>query len=116
MSVKVGEQQKFFGLIELDTNGKVLYSRIERDGDRAEVAPYLTGRDFYKEVAPFRNVEEFQRHLDNFQRGRGQVMGFDFKCDYEDEVVPVRVLLARICESTNHHTTKSLLVHIKRAH
>ena len=108
-------RQKLFGLLELDAAGTVLYCTLEADGHGGGSAAGVAGHNFYSEVAPFRNVEEFHQRLDTFNRGSERAHSFIFNCDYEDGAVPVRVLLARIRERTNGEATKSLLVHIKKA-
>lgn len=115
MSSVILLQQKLFGLLELDTVGTVLYSRLEGDDKLDAPAVDVEGLNFFSDVAPFLNVEEFQQRLDAFNRGSEHAYSFVFNCDYEDGAVPVRVLLARICERTNGDHTKSLLVHIKKA-
>jgi len=117
MNSLILSQQKLFGLLELDAEGTVLYFKSEGDeGSSGDVAPDITGRNFFSDVAPFKNVEEFHHRLDIFQRGSEPANSFEFDCDYEDEVVPVRVLLARMRERSKPHTTKSMLVHIRKAH
>ncbi len=108
-------RQKLFGLLELDAAGTVLYSRLEGDHDLDSSAADVAGHNFYSEVAPFTNVEEFHQRLDTFNRSSEQAKSFAFNCDYEDGAVPVIVLLARIRQRTNGDPTKSLLVHIKKA-
>jgi hypothetical protein len=108
-------QQKLFGLLELDAAGTVLYSRLECDDNLGTPALELAGLNFFSEVVPFLNVEEFHQRLDTFNRGSEHANSFVFNCDYADGAVPVRVLLARIRERTNGDPTKSLLVHIKKA-
>ncbi|MBA2645439.1 MAG: hypothetical protein H0U81_01445 [Pyrinomonadaceae bacterium] len=112
MSGVILSQRKLFGLLELDAAGTVLYSVLDDslDGSLANVA----GHNFYSEVAPFINVEEFHQCLDTFNRGTEQALSFVFNCDYADGAVPVRVVLARIRERKNGDT-KSLLVHIRKA-
>ena len=105
---------KFFGLVELDPTGKVLYSRIECDGGAGASRPDVTGRNFYTEVAPFRNMGEFQHRLDSFNRSSQQADSIRFTCDYEDGPLGVKVLLARIRERSEHGVTKSILVHIRK--
>ena len=109
---------KFYGLLELDAAGTVLYSRVEPDGVAAQgtSAPDLTGHNFYTEVAPFRNVAELRGEIDRFSRGSQPAYSIDFTCDYEDGPVQARVLLARIRERSQADVTKSILVHIRRAH
>ena len=107
--------QKFFGLLELDASGQVLYSRIERDGRAEGPAVDITGRNFFSEVAPFKNVGEFQRCLDSFSKSSQQANSIHFTCQYEDGPQNVKVLLARIRERSEHDRTKALLVHIRKA-
>lgn len=108
--------RKLFGLVELDASGTVLYTRFDSDGAAPfGVAPDYTGLNFYTEVAPFRNVAEFKSLLEGFSRGSQPAHSADFTCDYEDGPVYVRVLLARIRERSQADTTKSLLIHIRRA-
>jgi hypothetical protein len=110
--------QKFYGLVELDAAGTVLYYRVEGDGGRAGLGPALdlTGLNFYTEVAPFRNVGDFRRMLDSFGSSKQPASSLDFVCDYEDGPLAVRVLLARIRERASADATKSILVHVRKAH
>lgn len=110
--------QKLFGLLELDAAGTVLYSRIEADDPDSGALTKttdMTGRNFYTEVAPFRNVGEFRKQLDSFSRSSQPASSIDFTCDYEDGPVSVRILLARIRERSQKDSTKSILVHIRKA-
>lgn len=115
MNASVIADQKFFGLLELGADGTVLYSQRERDGDRMFPATNITGRNFYSEVAPFRNVAEFQECLDSFIQSSRQADSILFTCQYEDGPVRVKVLLARIRERSRDDVTKSILVHIRKA-
>lgn len=109
---------KFYGLVEIGPDGTVLYSRLEGDGGRAAGSGPLdlTGRNFFSEVAPFKNVADFRRLLDGFGRGTQPALSADFVCDYDDGPLAVRVLFARIRERTELDVTKSILVHIRKAH
>jgi hypothetical protein len=115
MSCSILAPQKLFGLLELDAAGTVLYSRLEGDNKLGSPAVDVAGLNFFSEVAPFLNVEEFHQRLDSFNRSSEHANSFLFNCDYEDGAVPVRVLLARISSRSNDERTKSLLVHIKKA-
>ena len=107
--------QKMYGLIELDQEGTVLYTRFEGDGAASFSARDFTGLNFYTQVAPFRNVSEFRQRLDDFSRGTSAAYSMDFTCDYADGPLHVRVLLARIRERSRQDVTKSILVHFRRA-
>lgn len=107
--------QKFYGLLELDHAGTVLYSRIEgEDAAADDAAPDVTGLNFYADVAPFRNVGDFRQQLDSFSRGAQPASTIYFTCDYADGPTSVKVLLARIRENSRRDTTKSILVHIRK--
>ncbi len=106
---------KFYGLLELDDAGTVLYSRVEPDGPGAsQPSPDLTGRNFYTEVAPFGNVGEFRQQLELFRRGQQPASSIDFTFQYDDGPLMVRILLARIRERSEQNSTKSILVHIRK--
>lgn len=115
MSASIIANQKFFGLLELDASGLVLYSRAEKDGNADASAVDITGHNFFSEVAPFKNVEEFQRCLDSFIKSTQQANSIHFTCQYEDGPQSVKVLLARVRERSEHDRTKSILVHIRKA-
>jgi hypothetical protein len=110
MSASLLTARELFGLFELDGAGKILYYRT----DDARLSPDKTGHNFYDEVAPFENVEEFRQCVTDFTRGGKVADSFEFDCHYNDFNHPIRVLLARICERVNLHTTKSVLVHIRQ--
>lgn len=113
MSDVIPGRQRLFGLLELDPEGTVLYSRLEGDYSSTSANSDLAGRNFFSEVAPFKNVEEFRRCLDSFNGGREDANSFEFNCEYEDGAVSVKVLLARIRDQLDDYRTKSLLVHLK---
>ena len=110
MSASLLTGQELLGLFELDNNGKVLYYRM----DSAGASPDMTGQNFYNEVAPFENVEQFRQCVTDFTQGAKAADSFDFDCHFNGSEHPVRVLLARICDSVNRNNTKSVLVHIRR--
>ena len=116
VSVEGALAPKLFGLVELDSAGTVLYTRLEPNGaQQADGASDYTGLNFYTEVTPFRNVVEFRSILDSFRRGSQPAYSTDFTCEYEDGPLTVRVLLARIRGRSESDATKSVLVHIRRA-
>lgn len=114
MSAATFVDQKLFGLIELDAAGTILYSRIEQDGDAGASVADLTGRNFFTEIAPFKNIEEFRQLLDSFNQSSQQADSIRFIFDYEDGHLPVKILLARIRERSEQDVTKSILVHIRK--
>ena len=109
MSASLMTGQELLGLFELDSNGKILYCRM----DPPDTLSDMTGHNFYDEVAPFENVEDFRRCVTDFTLGPKAADSVDFDCHYDGSDYPVRVLLARISEHVNRKNTKSVLMHIR---
>ena len=106
-------RNNFLGLIELNHVGTVLYSRL--DGGGREASSEICGSNFYTEVAPFANVEEFRQRLARFAETDNPAESFTFDCRCHDgEVVGVRVLLARMRQRTDGSRTESVLVRIRK--
>jgi hypothetical protein len=114
MSIAMLTAQELFGLFELDAVGTVLYYRID-PADPGAASPNAAGHNFYDEVVPFQNVEEFRDCVTQFTQGAMPADSFDFDCRYEDTAHPVKVLMARITEKLDLSNTKSVLVHFRRA-
>ena len=107
--------QELLGLFELDDAGNVLYYRNDiGDEPNGGASPDIVGHNFYNEVAPFENAEEFRRCVTEFTRSATAADSFDFECRYGSSAHWVKVLLARIFESVNRDNTKSVLVYLKR--
>src|SRR4051812_42619736 len=113
VSTELAPARKLYGLVELDPAGTVLYTRFDEGGAALLPERDCTGRNFYAEVAPFRNVDDFRQQIDAFSKGSLPALSMDFTCDYDEGPVAVRVLLARIRERAEHNVTKSVLVHIR---
>ena len=113
MSSLILASQKLFGLLELDLQGTVIFSKLEGD-EKLAAAAEVVGRNFFSEVATFMNVAEFRQHFETFDNfPHSGSSSFMFNCDYEDGAVPVKVLLARLREDTKY--PGSVLVYIKKA-
>jgi hypothetical protein len=112
MSSLILAPQKLFGLLELDPQGTVVFSKLEGDEELSGAAD-IVGHNFFSEVATFLNVAEFRQRFETFDSKPEPSSSFMFNCDYEDGAVPVRVLLARLREDTKY--PGSVLVYIKKA-
>jgi len=112
MSSLILAPQRLFGLLELDPQGTVVFSKLEGD-EKLPGAVDLVGRNFFSEVATFLNVAEFRERFEVFDSKPEPSNSFMFNCDYEDGAVPVKVLLARLKEDTKY--PGSVLVYIKKA-
>ena len=106
--------QSLFGLFELDSTGKVLYSKVESDGIFDNRKTNLTGLNFYEEVVTFKNVGEFRRHLDQFAHCSDSVENFNFTCRYDDGSEQVKVRLVRVSERQYDGRAKLTIVDIRK--
>ena len=106
--------QSLFGLFELDSTGKVLYSKVESDGIFDNRKTTLTGLNFYDEVVTFKNVGEFRRHLDQFTSGGDPVENFDFVCRFDDSYEQIKVRLVRVSEREYDGRAKLTIVDIRK--
>ena len=103
---------KPFGLLEIDPQGTVIFSKLEGNEKLAGAAD-VVGRNFFSEVATFLNVGEFRQRFEIFDSNPEPSSSFMFNCDYEDGAVPVKVLVARLGEDRKY--PRSVLVYIKQA-
>jgi hypothetical protein len=102
--------RNLFGMFELDSANTVLYSRFE-GGDGPP--PEVNGHNLFAGAAKFANAEELRQRINCFRSNGAKADSFDFNCQCSDGSVPVRVLLARVYESSGYGSTKSVLVHIR---
>ena len=112
MSSLILTTQKLFGLLELDPQGTVIFSKLEGD-EQSAGAVNVVGRNFFSDVATFLNVAEFRQRFETFDSNPEPSNSFMFNCDYGDGTVPVKVLLARLRQDTKY--PESVLVYIKKA-
>ncbi len=114
MSTSLAVPQKLFGLFELDSQGNVLYSRMEPDSNDNSSAPVVAGHNFFDDVAPFANATELRSRIARFTNSAGPADNFNFTCHLENGALPVKVLLARISERSDGTHTESILLHIRK--
>ncbi len=114
MSVVTYQRQKLFGMFELDSSNRVVYSRFEGEakGD-ITMAPDVNGATLFDAGEPFSNTEDFRRRINVFRSNGAHADSFDFTFEYEDGPAPVRVLMARVSESSDRGSTKSVLIHVR---
>jgi hypothetical protein len=111
MNVSTGNM----GLFELDTAGTVMYSRVNPGVYAASIAPSsdFVGRNFFEEVAPFKNVEEFRRRFRHFACGSDSAEKVTFTGQFEDRPAEVKVMLTRISEREFDEAKKLIIVDIR---
>jgi photoactive yellow protein len=103
------------GVFELDTAGTVMYSRVNPNVNAASFTPSsdLVGRNFFDEVAPFKNIEEFRRRFRHFARGSDSAEKFTFTCQFEEHPAEMKVMLTRISEREFDEDKKLIIVDIR---
>lgn len=112
MNVSTGSM----GLFELDTAGTVMYSRVNPGAYAASAATApadFIGRNFFDEVAPFKNIEEFRRRFRHFARGSDSAEKFTFTCQFEEQPAEMKVMLTRISEREFDEDKKLIIVDIR---
>lgn len=115
MSATTTTRKKLLGMFELDSSNTVVYSRFEGEGRGAERAAHdISGASLFDAAEPFSNSEEFRRRINSFRSNGAHADSFDFTFDYEDGPVPVRVLMARVRESSDGDSAKSVLIHVRQ--
>lgn len=114
MSFKALDQEESLGIFELDNNGTVIYSSFEESHGWVGAEKDIKGRDFFNEVLCFTNVADLQRRLEAFKAEAIPARSFDFVCQFQQQSVPVKVLLARLCDKVDGQP-KSILVHLRRS-
>ena len=102
------------GLFELDTSGTVMYSKVVSDGYSANARNNFVGRNFFDEVAPFKNIEEFRRRFRYFAQSSDSAQKFNFTCQFDEQPVEVKVMLTHICEREYDASAKLIIVDIRK--
>jgi hypothetical protein len=104
------------GLFELDTAGTVMYSRVNPSiyaaSTNASSSDFI-GRNFFDEVAPFKNVEEFRRRFRHFACGSNSAEKFTFTGQFEERPAEMKVMLTRISEREFDEDKKLIIVDIR---
>lgn len=104
-----------YGLFELDSAGTVKYSKIESPGDASRNGrKEFIGLNFFDEVAPFKNVDEFRRRFRYFAKSSDSAEKFNFICQFDEQPLEVKVMLTQICEREFDPATKLFIVDIRK--
>jgi hypothetical protein len=101
-------------LFELDVEGTVHYSKLRRNKELFETEPGVVGHNFFDEVAGFENVDEFRQRFRYFVKGSNSIENFNFDFRYEENAVPMRVMLVRISETESSENTRLIIVDIRK--
>lgn len=101
------------GLLELDTNGTILY--FKPDSQSASICSSdIVGRNLFTAIALIAEDGEFQERIKTFRRRNAPAESFHFTFSSGQNYLAVKVLLARIHEQSVLCNTESILIHIRR--
>jgi photoactive yellow protein len=101
------------GLLELDSNGTVLYFKPERESISRCSAADIVGRNLFTDIAPIAEAVEFHERIKTFRRRHAPADSFHFTFGSGQSNLAVKVLLARIHEQSVLESTESVLIHIR---
>lgn len=98
-----------FGAIQLDANGKILKYNAAEGGITGRDPKSVIGKDFFKDVAPCTDTQEFRgRFQDGVKNGNLNTM-FEYTFDYEMKPTKVKVHMKKALAG------ESYWVFVKRA-
>jgi hypothetical protein len=102
------------GLWELDEAGTVLHYEPTGGGRPPFPPSEVIGRNFFGEIVPAAQAEEFRERLARFFSGHAPTDSFDLTLQLGEDSVRTRILLARIHERVAPGGAESILIHVRR--
>jgi len=115
MNKQIQNDNPVFGCFELDAIGTILYTKIEAEGIFGSRKPSVIGQNFFDEVAPFANIEDFRGRFNRFIKSRDAAENFTFNCRVENSDVPAKVMLTQINEHQFNDHRQLVMVDIRKA-
>lgn len=94
-TVSYREQPDFYGLFELEKDGKIVYTRFRQNNQLIALKPHLVGLNFFEDIAGFENKSAFKHLFENFYAGNQFSDNFLFDCTFDGEIVPIRVMMLK---------------------
>ncbi len=107
--------QELFGLFELDSAGTVLYSRVRENNQLLNSKPDRVGQNYFEEIAPFENINEFRRRFTNFVKSRSSSESFTFDCRFQEAVVSVKVMMSGAFEVSSSEPANIVILDIRKS-
>lgn len=89
------EQLNYYGLFEIERNGKIIYTRYRKNNQLISMKPHFVGLNFFEDIADFKNVGELKRHFDIFFMSNQISNNFIFDCRFDEETVPIRIMMLK---------------------
>ncbi|MGB9179123.1 MAG: hypothetical protein WCB68_07730 [Pyrinomonadaceae bacterium] len=104
------------GLFELDTAGTVLYYSPETDGgSTVEPLPDIIGRNLYTEIPVAQSFKTLRERLDTFRTSSERTQTFVFVFQFENRLLPMRVMLSRVRDGSERGESELILIQITKA-
>ena len=107
---------ELYGVFEISDDGTILYSRQKSAGSDKfsfEKMPQIIGRNYYDEIAPFENKEEFRQRVSKFIKSDFPSKNFIFDCRINGHNFPVKIMLVRVTDRTNGELAKVTIIDIR---
>lgn len=101
-----------FGLFELDATGTVVRFSPPAEQNIKELQQSIIGRNFFTEIAPIKQVKDFQARFYSFTAYGESVHKFTSRFSTEEGQIKVQILLARITEQSESGHERLALVRI----
>jgi photoactive yellow protein len=101
-----------FGLLELDARGTVIRFSPAAEQNSPVQARDVLGRNFFREIAPFEQVSDFQSRFQVFMASGESVQRFTSSFPSDKGQIKVQILLARITEKSEQGRERLALVRI----
>ncbi len=107
-------EQSEICLFELSDSGTVLYCLTNASQQSNGKSMEAVGRNFFDEVKPFENTEEFRPLLNRFVKSDYHSEKFTFACRIKNRIVPAKIMLVRISEQPGVERAKTTIVDIRK--
>ena len=101
-----------FGLLELDATGTLIRYSPAAAQNLSPRAQDILGRNFFNEVAPMEQVQDFRERFHGFMMHGEATHKFSTTFPLDSSLVKVQILLAHITETSEHGRQHLALVRI----
>ena len=101
-----------FGLLELDATGTVIHYSPAAAQNLSPPAQDILGRNFFNEVAPIEQVQDFRERFHGFMMHGEATHKFSTTFPLDGGSVKVQILLAHVTENSTYGRQRLALVRI----
>lgn len=101
------------GLVELETDGTVIYYNRDSHDDSNGVVPEMVGRNLFAEVMPAAQGEQLRLLVRHFLDSHAPSQSHRLSLARDGVMTDFRVMLARLRNRAARHGHESVLMHIR---